>query len=310
MSHLYNRIKNIDAAVEKCRSLQAKHPKLWGRIYSNLSELAASFGISNRLLYDRIQAGAALSQAVLQILKEEPILYKGKEYARMTDLCAEFKMQPPNVYERLRQGHSLERALNQPIRNSERGNEVTYKGVTYSSNIELCRTFGINIGCVREQKRHTSLDLLAIFQVLIDLKKAAHIPLEENLNYIPRCRVSGHNYKSIQDFVQQFGLTDQIVSAAKTKLGSSLFDTLKSMQKKTKTVLSVDGQIKKYREMNYQQRLGAERVILPYYSKLQGVDFDTDCYDTLEIYRNLVTKAEQQMDESLEADEQNFDVQM
>ena len=44
LSHLYNRIKNSDAAVEKCRSLQAKHPKLWGRIYSNLSELAASFG--------------------------------------------------------------------------------------------------------------------------------------------------------------------------------------------------------------------------------------------------------------------------
>lgn len=90
----YNKIKNIEAAVKKCRSLQDKHPKLWGRSYSSITEVAASFGISSHLLYYRIETGAELNEAVLQILKEEPIQFRGKEYASMSDLCAEFKIQP------------------------------------------------------------------------------------------------------------------------------------------------------------------------------------------------------------------------
>ena len=83
------------------------------------------------------------------------------------------------------------------------------------------------------------------------------------------------------------------------------------MQKKTKAVYSINGQIKKCKEMNYHQRLDADRVILPFYPKLQGFDFDTDCYDTLEIYRNLVMEAEQRMAQLSEADKQmNDDIQI
>ena len=71
-------------------------------------------------------------------------------------------------------------------------------------------------------------------------------------------------------------------------MGGNLFGTLKSMQEKTKIVYLVDGQIKKTKDMNNQEKKGADRVILPYYPKLQGVDFDMDCYDTLEIYNKLI----------------------
>ena len=56
-------------------------------------------------------------------------------------------------------------------------------------------------------------------------------------------------------------------------------------------MLSIDGQIMKYRGINYRQRKDADRVILAYYPRLQ--DFDIDCYDALEIYHNLVKEAEQ-----------------
>ena len=307
----YNKMKDVEAAVEKCRRLQDNRPKLWGKSYSSITEVAASFGISSHLLYYRIETGASLSEAVLQILQEEPIQFRGKEYSRMVDLCAEFKIQPLTVKERLYRGYSLERALSQQV-GTQTGYEITYKGITYSSNIELCRAYGINVICVRDKRKYTSLDFPAIFQVFVDLKKAAHIPLEENLNYIPRCRVRGQNYRSLQDFIEQFGLKYQVVTGMRTKVGGNLFDALKSMQKKTKVVHSIDGQIKKCKEMSYQQMKGADRVMLPFYPKLQGVDFDTDCYDTLEIYRNLVKEAEQQMDESLEEDagKMNNDMQM
>lgn len=60
------------------------------------------------------------------------------------------------------------------------------------------------------------------------------------------------------------------------------------MQIKKKKAFLLNGQVTAYRKLTFQQRKQAKPTEASFYFFLEGFDFNTECYGTLEIYHKLV----------------------
>ncbi len=313
LSHHAKRTENIEKAVEKSyESISREKPVLWGKCYASYEKIAEAYGIGARALCSRIAQGEALEEAVRTLLAAEIVQFRDKTYHGLAELCAEFSIQTTNVYDRLRYGMTLEEALTKPIRRTPRGTEISYRGKAYSSQISLCREYGISVGCVREQlRRHQKIPFLKMFDIFVRLKQAAGLPKEVQLNFIPRCIRNGKAYKLLRNLTQELGISASAVNSYQNRNGTqSLFDTLRSMQQKTVTQYLSDGRAVPRKELERQGygslklfRMKEQKVQVPLYPSLQGYDFETGCCDTLYLYQQLLSEAEQEAEEQ---EQENF----
>lgn len=321
LSHHANRTESIEEAVEKSYASLASKPVLWGNVYESYEEIAQVYGINPGSISNRLAQGITLESAVLQILSAEPVRFQGRVYSGIPELSMEFSMQPDNVYDRLVQGMSLEEALTRPIRHTTRGKQVEYEGKLFPSQISLCREYGISNQCVHEQLKRHSIPFTEMVRVFVRLKEAVGMPKDHPLYYIPRCIMNGKPYKRLRDLTKQFGISDSVVTTYQCTYGmKTLFDTLRSMQKKTVAHYLVDGKAVPRKELERQGynslklfRMKYQKTEVPLYPGLQGYDFETDCYDTLYIYRQLLLEAEQadrQEPEEQEAEESEWELTM
>lgn len=301
LSHNVNRCEDIEAAVEKSRQSLSKQPYvLWGRTFTSYAEIAQAYGVGVDAIAGRLAQGLTLEDTVLKLLSTEPICFLGKTYTGIAELCAEFSIQPANVYERLRIGFDMERALTKPIRKIAWGSEVEYRGKTYSSQVSLCREYGISVSCVREQLRRSPLSFLEMADVFIRFKEMAGLSKDYQLNYIPRCIMQGKPYKKLRDLSEHLGISTYALQTNLSRNPSGdLFDTLRDMQLKTVTRYLVDGKAvpRKFLEQNGYSNLKIfqmknQQVQVPFYETLQKYDFQTGCCDTLRVYQEILEQTE------------------
>ncbi len=320
LSHHAYRTENIEKAVEKSyESMAREKPVLWGKCYASYEKIAEAYGIGARALCSRIAQGEALEEAVRTLLAAGIVQFRDKTYHGLAELCAEFSIQTTNVYDRLKYGMTLEEALTKPIRRTPRGTKISYRGKAYSSQISLCREYGISVGCVREQlRRHREIPFLKMFDIFVRLKQAAGLPKEVQLNFIPRCIVNGKLYKRLLDLAQELGITVSSINSHQSKHETeTLFDTLRLMQQKTVTQYLSDGKAVTRKELERQGygclqlfRMKEQKVQVPLYPSLQGYDFETGCYDTLHLYQQLLSEAEQEAEEQEQEDFSEDDPQV
>lgn len=150
------------------------------------------------------------------------------------------------------------------------------------------------------------------FEILCRLKARANILQDEAINYIPRCRVRGENYKTVYEFVYQFGITAGTVYTYKSRHQcANLFEALRGMQGERRTAYPVDGKIlfgievrKQYGQAQL-KKIQDQKIEVPRYPSLQGFDFQTECYDTMAIYYELLEelKQEKKLGEGMEQEE-------
>lgn len=309
LSHFYNRLQDIERAVERCMEMPEREVELWGNLYESTAQVALAFGLNASVIAQRIREGNELEDVIRGALSKEPITLYGECYQNLMDLCAAYKIQPSNVYERLRYGMSLEEAVTRPIKEVKYGDPVEYKGQYYPSKVALCRDYGLSYNCVFEQLDTNPITFMESFEVLCKLKERVKIPRDEAMNYIPRCRVRGQNYKTVYGFVYQFGLTASTVYTYKSRHQcADLFEALRGMQGEVRIAYPIDGKIlfgidvrKQYGQYQL-KKMEDQKITVPRYPGLQGIDFQTECYDTMAIYYELLEKLRQEkvLDEEME----------
>lgn len=296
LQHAYYRTKDIGQSVEYARGYASRDMAVWGKEYQSLSQVAMVFGISHYHLVSQVREGVRLQEAVKKALETEPVQFQGKTYEHFGDLCAAYRIQPANVYFRLEYGMDLKEALTRPVKGMGNKNETVYRGKTYESQIDLCRSYGISVLCVREQLRSQPLTFLEEFDVLNQMKERLGMGKEEMLNYIPHCRIRGRNYKTMAGLLREFGITASAFYTRKCRNeDKDVFAVLKEMQKETRRAYVVDGkpmlqeELEKMRYTKYRiSRLA--RGELPKYPRLQGFDLDTGCMDGEKLYYEILNE--------------------
>ena len=296
LQHAYYRTKDIGQSVEYARGYASRDMAVWGKEYQSLSQVAMVFGISHYHLVSQVREGVRLQEAVKKALETEPVQFQGKTYEHFGDLCAAYRIQPANVYFRLEYGMDLKEALTRPIKGMGNKNETVYRGKTYESQIDLCRSYGISVLCVREQLRSQPLTFLEEFDVLNQMKERLGMGKEEMLNYIPHCRIRGRNYKTMAGLLREFGITASAFYTRKCRNeDKDVFAVLKEMQKETRRAYVVDGKPMLQEEL---EKMGYTKYRisrlakgeLPKYLRLQGFDLDTGCMDGEKLYYEILNE--------------------
>lgn len=296
LQHAYYRTKDIGQSVEYAREYASRDMAVWGKEYQSLSQVAMVFGISHYHLVSQVREGVRLQEAVKKALETEPVQFQGKTYEHFGDLCAAYRIQPANVYFRLEYGMDLEEALTRPVKGTGKKNKVTYRGEAYESQIDLCRSYGISVLCVREQLRSQPLTFLEEFDVLKQMKERLGMGKEEMLNYIPHCRIRGRNYKTMAGLLREFGITASAFYTRKCRNeDKDVFAVLKEMQKETRRAYVVDGKPMLQEEL---EKMGYTKYRisrlakgeLPKYPRLQGFDLDTGCMDGEKLYYEILNE--------------------
>ena len=296
LQHAYYRTKDIGQSVEYAREYASRDMAVWGKEYQSLSQVAMVFGISHYHLVSQVREGVRLQEAVKKALETEPVQFQGKTYEHFGDLCAAYRIQPANVYFRLEYGMDLEEALTRPVKGTGKKNKVTYRGEAYESQIDLCRSYGISVLCVREQLRSQPLTFLEEFDVLNQMKERLGMRKEEMLNYIPHCRIRGRNYKTMAGLLREFGITASAFYTRKCRNeDKDVFAVLKEMQKETRRAYVVDGKPMLHEEL---EKMGytkyrisrLDKGELPKYPRLQGFDLDTGCMDGEKLYYEILNE--------------------
>lgn len=296
LQHAYYRTKDIGQSVEYAREYASRDMAVWGKEYQSLSQVAMVFGISHYYLTSQVREGVRLQEAVKKALETEPVQFQGKTYEHFGDLCAAYRIQPANVYFRLEYGMDLKEALTRPIKGMGNKNETVYRGKTYESQIDLCRSYGISVLCVREQLRSQPLTFLEEFDVLNQMKERLGMGKEEMLNYIPHCRIQGRNYKTMAGLLREFGITASAFYTRKCRNeDKDVFAVLKEMQKETRRAYVVDGKPmlqEELEKMGYTKyRISRlDKGELPKYPRLQGFDLDTGCMDGEKLYYEILNE--------------------
>lgn len=296
LQHAYYRTKDIGQSVEYAREYASRDMAVWGKEYQSLSQVAMVFGISHYHLVSQVREGVRLQDAVKKALETEPVQFQGKTYEHFGDLCAAYRIQPANVYFRLEYGMDLKEALTRPIKGMGNKNETVYRGKTYESQIDLCRSCGISVLCVREQLRSQPLTFLEEFDVLNQMKERLGMRKEEMLNYIPHCRIRGRNYKTMAGLLREFGITASAFYTRKCRNeDKDVFAVLKEMQKETRRAYVVDGKPmlqEELEKMGYTKyRISRlDKGELPKYPRLQGFDLDTGCMDGEKLYYEILNE--------------------
>ncbi len=296
LQHAYYRTKDIGQSVEYAREYASRDMAVWGKEYQSLSQVAMVFGISHYHLVSQVREGVRLQEAVKKALETEPVQFQGKTYEHFGDLCAAYRIQPANVYFRLEYGMDLEEALTRPVKGTGKKNKVTYRGEAYESQIDLCRSYGISVLCVREQLRSQPLTFLEEFDVLKQMKERLGMGKEEMLNYIPHCRIRGRNYKTMAGLLREFGITASAFYTRKCRNeDKDVFAVLKEMQKETRRAYVVDGKPmlqEELEKMGYTKyrisRLDKGELLK--YPRLQGFDLDTGCMDGEKLYYEILNE--------------------
>ena len=296
LQHAYYRTKDIGQSVEYAREYASRDMAVWGKEYQSLSQVAMVFGISHYHLVSQVREGVRLQEAVKKALETEPVQFQGKTYEHFGDLCAAYRIQPANVYFRLEYGMDLEEALTRPVKGTGKKNKVTYRGEAYESQIDLCRSYGISVLCVREQLRSQPLTFLEEFDVLKQMKERLGMGKEEMLNYIPHCRIRGRNYKTMAGLLREFGITASAFYTRKCRNeDKDVFAVLKEMQKETRRAYVVDGKPmlqEELEKMGYTKyrisRLDKGELLK--YPRLQGFDLDTGCMDGEKLYYKILNE--------------------
>lgn len=285
----------VEKAVEQCRAVARDNAvSLWGVEYDSLAALAGAMGINYHTLHPALKGGEPLEEAVERLMRTEPVLFEDREYACLADLCAAYQIQPNNVHARLRLGMPLSHALTLPIKPVQNGQRVCYEGVEYPSKIALCRAYGISIQLTYTQKRYLNVGFLDIFQLLVELKRRAEIPVDEQLNYVPACLFQGKSYKTVFLLCQDIGMDCARVQSYKTAHGySNLFDALGAMQSMRRPVYSIDGELlthsqmaKRYSGFEIERRANC-RSMTAVYPQLQELDLTTGV-DILDLRNQLI----------------------
>ena len=296
LQHAYYRTKDIGQSVEYAREYASRDMAVWGKEYQSLSQVAMVFGISHYHLVSQVREGVRLQDAVKKALETEPVQFQGKTYEHFGDLCAAYRIQPANVYFRLEYGMDLKEALTRPIKGMGNKNETVYRGKTYESQIDLCRSYGISVLCVREQLRSQPLTFLEEFDVLNQMKERLGMGKEEMLNYIPHCRIRGRNYKTMAGLLREFGITASAFYTRKCRNeDKDVFAVLKEMQKEIRRAYVVDGKPmlqEELEKMGYTKyRISRlDKGELPKYPRLQGFDLDTGCMDGEKLYYEILNE--------------------
>ena len=296
LQHAYYRTKDIGQSVEYAREYASRDMAVWGKEYQSLSQVAMVFGISHYHLVSQVREGVRLQEAVKKALETEPVQFQGKTYEHFGDLCAAYRIQPANVYFRLEYGMDLKEALTRPVKGMGNKNETVYRGKTYESQIDLCRSYGISVLCVREQLRSQPLTFLEEFDVLNQMKERLGMGKEEMLNYIPHCRIRGRNYKTMAGLLREFGITASAFYTRKCRNeDKDVFAVLKEMQKETRRAYVVDGKPmlqEELEKMGYTKyRISRlDKGELPKYPRLQGFDLDTGCMDGEKLYYEILNE--------------------
>ena len=306
LQHAYYRTKDIGQSVEYARGYASRDMAVWGKEYQSLSQVAMVFGISHYHLVSQVREGVRLQEAVKKALETEPVQFQGKTYEHFGDLCAAYRIQPANVYFRLEYGMDLKEALTRPIKGMGNKNETVYRGKTYESQIDLCRSYGISVLCVREQLRSQPLTFLEEFDVLNQMKERLGMGKEEMLNYIPHCRIRGRNYKTMAGFLREFGITASAFYTRKCRNeDKDVFAVLKEMQKETRRAYVADGRpmlLEELQKMGYTKYRISQlpRGELPKYPKIQGFDLDTGCMDGEKLYYEILNERLQEVSQTEE----------
>lgn len=294
LSHYYARNHDIHLSMQRCLEEQGIEVSLWGKPYHGIADVAIQFGLKYASLRAKAKRMESLEKAVDTMLRAEPIRYEGKTYETLSELCAANGISQDNIYERLTYGLSLKEALTRPIKSNGNRKAVEFHGIEYPSHREVCRVYGISEHCVRGQTKTNSINFLESLQILVTLKEQANIPQEEPLNYIPACRVRGVNYKTMAGFLTLYGITGSAFYTYKSRHGyEDVFEALKAMQKETRKAYILhgkpvfQGELSKCYSSYQLKKMNLPSVGVPRYPTLQGADFDTECYDLLEMYEKL-----------------------
>ena len=148
------------------------------------------------------------------------------------------------------------------------------------------------------------MDFLEAFDTFVQLKERIGWGREQMISYIPHCAVRGKIYKTVPAFLREIGIKPSLFFTYKNRSGfEDVFEALKAMQKEMRAAYLVDGEPqfsvdirqKKYSRSRMKEIMEA-KVMVPRYPMLQGLDFDTDCYDTEWIYYEILNSKLQEQE--------------
>lgn len=300
LQHCINRCDSVEEAIEICRDRWENRITLWGKYYRNKQEICEAFGIKYANLKTELEVKQrTLEEAVLELLKRQPIKFEGAYYSSITELCCKYQIQPRIVYDRLQRGKTLYDAVYQPLRPNGKVFEITFEGKQFTNATELCRFYNISRECVAEQCRYEkSKTFIECFALVKQLKDEIGWPEDQLFAYIPACKINGVFYKTMEEFVVNNGMSSGQITTYKYRRNcKDWIETLKGMKTAGKPGYQTETGIYSYKELERRGYKAAQISQLPYrptgiplYPSLQKYDFENNCIDIRLRYKQLFGK--------------------
>ena len=296
VSHKFYRTHDIEKAVAYARSVEERKKSLvlWGKQYESLSSMANTFGVNIGSLRARINDKDTLEEIISELLTHEMISFRGKNYKGITELATAYGKDAALVIRRLSYGFELEDALFRPIKEMRKPElQIEYRGITYASKSALYREKGINGNMIYEMTQNLNVEFETAVDIILEFKKRSDIPEEEMISYIPVCIIRGKKYRSIAQLAKDIQIPETALMMYKSRHEYyGILEALCAMQEECVECYVVNDQRCKMKELmnfgytstTYKQ---CPKKLFPRYPQLQGLDFVTDCVDTLGIYNEV-----------------------
>lgn len=299
---MFNCGLSLEAAVLHC--MEHRHGvSLFGEKFSKLKDLAEQYEIDLPMLYFYLGSGMTLEEAVTKIRTKEPFIYEGKSYRTMTDLCQAYGIQPETFRLMIQKGATVDQALRAKREPSTHGKGLYYNGEFYMSCLDLCDEYKINVALVRSAARRLpgmqnlgDAALLKAFELFLEIKTGANIPMDVMMSRVPGCVYQGVIYNTQILFFKKIGLSASKVSAYKQVHGvRDTTQALIGMQKHTKPAYKKGNECVSLKEL-LQKKLNNSEIMqykkcrVLAYPQLSSLDFARDLIDTQKIYNELKDK--------------------
>lgn len=301
-NQMFNCGLSLEEAVAHCME-HHRGVSLFGKKFNSLKELAEYYEIDLLMLYVYLRNGITLEETVTKMKAREPFIYAGKSYRTITDLCQAYGVQVETFHIMIQKGATIDQALRTKREPSTHGKGLYYNGKFYVSCLDLCDEYKINVKLVRSavQKMPELQNLgkaafVKAFELFLEVKTRANIPMHVMMNRVPGCVYQGVIYNTQALFFKEIGLSTSKVSAYKQVHGArDTTQALIDMQKHTKPAYKKGDDCISLKDL-LQKKLHNSEIIqykkcrVLAYPQLTGMDFARDFVDTKKIYNELKDK--------------------
>ena len=194
---------NIDKAVAVYFDSQIVY-NVFGNEFTSLIGIAQFYCLSPNILNTFIRDGVPVEEAVKKAFNKR-IFIDGEVYETLADVSYAYKISYNILSRRLSKGLSIVEAVRKPaVRKT--GRSVQFRGITYSSYVNLLEELNITRFFVNNVKTKENIDFLEALELIVSFYERLEIVPDRVVSCIPYAVYNGKEVKTKIDLERLCGI--------------------------------------------------------------------------------------------------------